>query len=498
MRKLIGIVGFVVLLVTLAAADSAAAATRYAEPGGDGPAATCPASNPCDVQVAMESLSVADGDTVLLDQGTYNLPTNDSLVPSGEITIGRVPGVQRPLVKSDKADALTLVGATVVQDVAFEAVGLPGCCIEAIDIQPSGAGSVIRRVIARAATDAVSAVTLRGSSTLTDSLLLQLDTAAPGNAALITGATGTAATINNVTVVNLSPMGYGLWANASFTEPQVVNLTNSIVIGGDQDIVAAASGGQSVVVNVKSSNLDTITENPPQAVANDLGGNQDQSLMPPTFVDAAGLDFHQAPTSQTIDAGTADPGNGPTDLDGEPRSSDLAPDIGADERALDDDGDGVVNDLDNCPDDANPAQADSDGDGTGNACDATPYGTDVAFEASARAKLKRGKPVKLTVECPLEDCAAAAQATFKVPKPKRGKGSARRGKLKLKTRTKRAGLLAGEPGKLELKLGKKATRKLKRATKNRKARKRSKVIVKANATDLGGNRASEKLTLKLK
>ena len=45
-------------------------------------------------------------------------------------------------------------------------------------------------------------------------------------------------------------------------------------------------------------------------------------------------------------------------------------DVGAFELIADSDGDGVNDDLDNCPDDANPAQTDSDGDGGGDACDA--------------------------------------------------------------------------------------------------------------------------------
>ena len=39
---------------------------------------------------------------------------------------------------------------------------------------------------------------------------------------------------------------------------------------------------------------------------------------------------------------------------------------------LDTDGDGIPNDIDNCPDDQNVAQTDSDGDGVGDACDAFP------------------------------------------------------------------------------------------------------------------------------
>ncbi len=43
-----------------------------------------------------------------------------------------------------------------------------------------------------------------------------------------------------------------------------------------------------------------------------------------------------------------------------------------DECEADTDGDGVIDDCDNCPDVANPDQEDSDGDGTGDACDACP------------------------------------------------------------------------------------------------------------------------------
>ncbi|KAA1428234.1 thrombospondin type 3 repeat-containing protein [Nocardioides antri] len=45
-------------------------------------------------------------------------------------------------------------------------------------------------------------------------------------------------------------------------------------------------------------------------------------------------------------------------------------------RPTDNDGDGVVNGVDNCPAVPNPSQADDDNDGPGNACDPTPRGPD--------------------------------------------------------------------------------------------------------------------------
>ena len=58
----------------------------------------------------------------------------------------------------------------------------------------------------------------------------------------------------------------------------------------------------------------------------DLGGNLDG---PPGFVDAAAGDYRLAAGSSSIDAGTADPLNGPLDYYGLPRTLGAAPDLGA-------------------------------------------------------------------------------------------------------------------------------------------------------------------------
>ena len=85
-------------------------------------------------------------------------------------------------------------------------------------------------------------------------------------------------------------------------------------------------------INIGNSNYRAGTVDPQVngsgRFINDLGSNQSAD---PLFANAAGGDFHQLAGSPTIDAGTADPFNGFSDFDGQPRLIGAAPDIGADE-----------------------------------------------------------------------------------------------------------------------------------------------------------------------
>lgn len=61
----------------------------------------------------------------------------------------------------------------------------------------------------------------------------------------------------------------------------------------------------------------------------------------------------------------------------------------------DTDGDGVLDEADNCPTTSNPTQEDSDGDGIGNPCDTTPYGVaDLSIQKTGPSEVTNGDPIQ--------------------------------------------------------------------------------------------------------
>ncbi len=58
---------------SLGIAASAAADVRYAEPQGNGDGNVCLQSDPCELQVAVNDISVQDGDEVVVLPGIYDL-----------------------------------------------------------------------------------------------------------------------------------------------------------------------------------------------------------------------------------------------------------------------------------------------------------------------------------------------------------------------------------------------------------------------------------------
>jgi hypothetical protein len=112
-----------VAALALAGATPAAAAIRYAEPGGDGPPASCPETDPCEIQAAVENGMGTPGDEVILLPGTYDLGGGTLDVDFDTVLHG-VAGSPPPRIVSSGA-VVYVLEASVVRDVTIESTG-PG------------------------------------------------------------------------------------------------------------------------------------------------------------------------------------------------------------------------------------------------------------------------------------------------------------------------------------------------------------------------------------
>lgn len=147
-----------------------------------------------------------------------------------------------------------------------------------------------------------------------------------------------------------------------------VELTNTIIAGNTIDCTDSAAGDVDLTSsghNIDSDNTCNLTE------PTDLL-NTDPLL--DSLADNGGFTLTHAllDGSPAIDAGNCSGGTISIDQRGVSRAQGMDCDIGAfeiDSGPADIDEDGILDDIDNCPDDANPNQNDNDLDGEGDACD---------------------------------------------------------------------------------------------------------------------------------
>lgn len=379
-----GRVGATVVILTCAlgaSASSAAAALRYAEPGGTG-GEPCLQANPCDLQTAVEAAAVVDGDEVILLPGTY-AEGADRLQPVDQIDLHGQAGSPMPTITSSADWGITsnVGGDLRIAHLRIDYTGI----IAGIQVRNGTVEGVFVESSGPIACDA-------GNGIIRDSVCWSTGTNAAAVSRNESGGT-TSTTLQNVTAIATGAGSSGLYLDASTSANNSIVGKSVIAQGAGQDVSASSDPSSTATVTLDHSNYDTVTlwgSGTPTVTDPNTANNQ---VAEPVFVDAVAGDFHQAAASPTIDAGALGPSSGTTDLDGDPRTLGLAPDIGADEYVPPDaDGDGIPDAGDNCVSVFNPDQADSDGDGLGDACD--PVGPDLDAPETTITKhppMKTGK-----------------------------------------------------------------------------------------------------------
>jgi hypothetical protein len=321
-------------LGALALPATALAATRYASPTGTGPsgAGQCVEANPCSLEGAVEDPSVQDGDEVIVLPGAYDLGTG-FLQVDNQINLHGAAGGSRPQVTaSGGASTLFSFGTAnfTVRDLEFKNTGSGG----ALQVfGQTGLGATAERIVATAQNSTAYACAL-DDVVIRDSLCVN----SAGRAAGInSGSTFPHSTaLRNVTALSLGGTAPAIDVEAGGAGHNMTwDAKNVIARGPTTDVRAAQSGGATLAITLANSNYEIESESGGATVTPSTAPTNQEA--DPVFVNAAGGNFHEAPSSPTIDAGAVDGLNGTVDLDGDQRSIDgncdgaAEPDIGADE-----------------------------------------------------------------------------------------------------------------------------------------------------------------------
>jgi hypothetical protein len=316
------------LIALLIGVPAASAATRVAVATGGSTTSDCIAPNPpCTLQRAAEGTvngGVAqDGDVVIVSPGTYN-ESSALTISNAALIVKGVSGQPRPRIFNTSSFGMrvTAVGNLVrylqisgaTQGLRFEA----GSDADQVIASGDGTGADTGCQVINAPTDVhISNSICRGGQ---GGVGLDFETMAATVSAGVT--------LRNVTVVTpgtgLNEIGIRVSAQANST---LTLDAKNVIADSSTDVFAGAMLGSSAAANLSFSNFATVAH--AGGTVTDPTTNNNQ-MTTPVYAD---VDLHEAASSPTIDAGTADPlfSIFGLDVDGDPRTVGSAPDIGADE-----------------------------------------------------------------------------------------------------------------------------------------------------------------------
>jgi hypothetical protein len=296
-----------VSIAALLASASAAAAQRYASPGGAG--TTCSQPTPCSVQVALSG--AGPGDEIILAPGDYGSPTPITTtlgLAQNNLWMHGVAGQPAPIIHfgsggylrdgspGDRVSYVQLIGTSPAALQVDEATA-------SADQVTSHTGSADGCIVFGTLTDSVCST----SATVANALDANI------------GATSYTLTLRNDTLEATAAGSVGLGLHTT-GGTLTTNAANLIVHGAANDIAVGATGGTQTL-NIDHSNYATATG----TVIN----STNQQTAAPLLANPAAGDFQELAGSPTIDAGINTPANGAFDYLGRPREINGATDIGA-------------------------------------------------------------------------------------------------------------------------------------------------------------------------
>jgi hypothetical protein len=311
----------------------AQAAQRFAAPTEQGTGDCSNEANACELPEAFNKATT--GDEVILsgNDGTYGTPRapiTSTLRARSRVyalDVHGAAGQPRPMIYSSAEEAMQLLGTLNGQ----------GFAVSDIDIEHLARGSGLEitgtadhvLVHSTASGDAVCSITgsAESASSLTDSACIGDGTSDYALFEQNEGHSGTATiTLRNDTFEAPASDSYGISASANGMNANLF-ATNVIAHGGFRDIDTFQENAGGVSFALDHCNYATAQAEAGSSIT--AAGTSTDQTAPPVFLDAAGDDFREAPSSPTIDAGADDPVPGDTDLDGNPRTIGAATDIGA-------------------------------------------------------------------------------------------------------------------------------------------------------------------------
>jgi hypothetical protein len=306
------------LAAALAFAAPASAATLYAGPLGTAPIGSgCLELSPCNFKTAAEG--AASGDEVIVLPGVHEVG-NQPIGIYNDVNIHGVAPNWLTTIRTSAGSGIELNASSVrLADLSVEhtvgtamAIALGYGTLERVHVSSSDAQDTVH--------------VWRGN--IRDSMII--NTRVGGVAMASDAGYDFNVNVGGSTLIGAGADSTGLLLQVGVAFGGDATIEDTIIDGGGtNDIYASAGEMSDITATITNSNFATVATAGTVSV-NAPDSNNNQST-PPVYLDAPAGDYHQAPSSPTIDAGTVESASGRFDVDNDPRVIGSKIDIGADE-----------------------------------------------------------------------------------------------------------------------------------------------------------------------